>query len=223
MLHVRLRFRLRAMHHSLCNLPRTIVYIWALWASLYARNAQSAPSKNALEESCRQRWDGCEILPTGSDFRETLVQWSRNGRQKQTDLKKVRQAIRTVEKDGVWDDGLWTWIKMNQAMKSIQHLFCAGSGRVKEIWANQCHNICPLCSWRNGGIDRCCHVISWHNKGFQIKDVVDSTWLKLELDQEWQMPCKCLCVTFVERRLENTGHERSRRQVFGLISIEILA
>lgn len=122
MLHVRLRFRLRAMHHSLCNSPRTIVYIWALWASLYARDAQSAPSKNALEESCRQRWDGCEILPTGSDFRETLVQWSRNGRQKQTDLKKVNgQAIRTVEKDGVWDYELES---SNQAMKCSKALYC---------------------------------------------------------------------------------------------------
>ena len=209
---VRLRFRLRAMHHSLCNLPRTIVYAHLSTLSKPVRSECSECSKQECFErivstKMGRMWNSPKHWirlqrnsgavkpkwPTNADRLEKgskTFEWASNPQLRKTEygIVNLNQAIKP-----------WRTPKLRTAW-SIQHLLRAG--RAKEIRANQCHNICPLCSWRNGGIDRCCSVAMCFNdmkisKTKAIKNLVDSSWLKLELDQEWQMPCKlwaCVCV-----------------------------
>lgn len=155
-----------------------------LWKNLVDKDGTDVKF-SPLDQTSEKLW--CSEAEMADKSRQTWKRWmgkqSAQLRKTEYGIMNLNQAIKP-----------WSAPKLCTAWL-IQHLLRAG--RAKEIWANQCHNICPLCSWRNGGIDRCCHVFSWHNKDFQIKDVVDSTWLKLELDQKWQRPCKlwaCVCV-----------------------------
>lgn len=112
MLHVRLRFRLRAMHHSLCNSPQNhCLYLSTL----------SKPVRSECSECSKQECFG-RILSTKMGRMWNSPHWIRLQRNSGAVKPKWRTKADRLEK-GEWASnphswerrsmGLWTWIKQS--------------------------------------------------------------------------------------------------------------